>query len=120
MGKFGRFAEYYDLVYQRMVDYEKECDLLEKVLAESSRKTVRTVLDVGCGSGSHALILSKRGYTVTGIDVSRKMIEKAKRKTENEGTEFFVQDMRNLDLNGEFDCAFCMFGVSDTSSQLKI
>ena len=112
MGEFERFSEYYDLIYQRMVDYEKECDVLERVFAEHSCETVRSILDVGCGTGSHALILSKRGYSVTGIDVSKVMIEKANMKAEREKVEveFFVQDMRNMNLDREFDCAICMFG----------
>lgn len=112
MGEFERLSEYYDLIYQRMVDYDRECDILEKIFAEHSRETVRSILDVGCGTGSHALILSKRGYGVTGIDISKAMIEKANMKAEREKVEveFFVQDLRNMNLDREFDCAICMFG----------
>ena len=112
MGEFERFSEYYDLIYQRMVDYDRECDILERIFAEHPCDTVRSILDVGCGTGSHALILSKRGYSVTGIDISKAMIEKANVKAEREKVEveFHVQDMRNLNLGREFDCAICMFG----------
>jgi len=112
MRSFGRFGEYYDLIYREIVDYEKECGVLERLFARFSRKTVETVLDVGCGTGSHALILSRRGYGVTGIDISETMIAVAKRKAENERSEadFLVQDMRNLRLDKTFDCAICMFG----------
>jgi len=106
-----------------MVDYEKEYDVLERVFAEHSCETVRSILDVGCGTGSHALILSKRGYSVTGIDISKVMIEKANMKAEREKVEvdFFIQDMRNLNLDREFDCApSACLGVSDTSSRLKV
>lgn len=112
MGEFEKFSEYYDLIYERMVDYDRECDILEKIFTEHSRETVRSILDVGCGTGSHALILSKRGYSVAGTDISKAMIKKANMKAEREKVEveFLVQDMRNLNLDREFDCAICMFG----------
>jgi SAM-dependent methyltransferase len=71
-----------------------------------------TILDVGCGTGSHSLLFSERGYSVTGIDISKRMIELAKRKASKEGSnvEFIVQDMRKLDLSKRFDCAICAFG----------
>jgi SAM-dependent methyltransferase len=112
VGAFKRFCEYYDLIYRGIVDYEKECSVLEKIFVAFSSETIERILDIGCGTGSHALILSKRGYKVTGVDVSCVMIEKAKRKADEEQIEadFFVQDMRNLKLNRNFDCAICMFG----------
>ncbi len=49
---------------------------------------------------------------MTGIDISERMIEEAKKKTATEEckVEYFVQDMRKLNLNRTFDCAICMFG----------
>lgn len=112
MGTFERFAKYYDLIYKSVMNYEKECDALEKIFANFSGSKVQSILDVACGTGSHALVLSKRGYTVIGIDVSKSMIRKAKKKAEKEGIEaaFFVQDMRKIELDRKFDCAICMFG----------
>ncbi len=109
---FEKFGEYYDLIYQ-FIDYEQECDVLEKIFAKFCQKRPKNILDIGCGTGSHALILSKRGYSVTGIDLSEVMIEKAKNKAEIEklATEFLVQDMRNINLSRKFDCAICMFGA---------
>ena len=108
---FEKFGEYYDLIYQ-YVDYKKECDLLEEVFSKYCQKKPRSILDVGCGTGSHSIILSKRGYDVTGIDLSRVMIEKAREKAEKEKirVEYYVQDMRNIKLKRKFDCAICMFG----------
>jgi 2-polyprenyl-3-methyl-5-hydroxy-6-metoxy-1,4-benzoquinol methylase len=45
----------------------------------------RRVLDVGCGDGSNAVLLAKLGADVTGIDVSPKAIELAKRRAEING-----------------------------------
>ena len=54
-----------------------ECDFLEKELQfDKSLK----ILDVGCGTGRHAIELTKRGYNVTGIDLSESQLKRAKEK----------------------------------------
>jgi len=109
---FEKSGEYYDSIY-RSHDYEKECEALEKIFEKFCQKPPKSILDTGCGTGSHALILSRRGYSVTGIDISKAMIDIARRKAENEKIEidFFVQDVRNMNLNRKFDCVLCMFGA---------
>jgi SAM-dependent methyltransferase len=112
MSIYEKFGDYYDLIYQGTENYEKECDALEKNFAKLCQRKPKSILDVGCGTGSHSVILSKRGYNVTGIDISKTMIKKAKEKAKKEKvkTEFFVQDMQNIKLNKKFDCAICIFG----------
>jgi SAM-dependent methyltransferase len=108
---YERFSKYYDLIYQN-INHEKECDLLEELFSKYCQKKPKKILDVGCGTGSHSIILSKRGYNITGIDASETMIEKARDKAKREqlSIDFLVQDMRRIKLQREFDCAICMFG----------
>lgn len=63
------------------------------------------ILDVGCGTGRHSIELAKRGYTVTGIDLSNNMLEKAKRNAKEAGvTVTFLQaDARDFSFNEKFD-----------------
>jgi len=112
LGIFNKFGEYYDLTYRKTMDYKKDCDILENVFKVLKKKP-KSILDVGCGTGSHALIFARRGYSVAGIDVSKVMIGKAKAKAEKEKVEidFHVQDMRRIELNRKFDCAISMFGA---------
>lgn len=65
------------------------------------------ILDIGCGTGRHALELAKRGYNVVGIDLSESMIKKAREKAENAGlnVDFQLVDARNLPFEHEFDLA---------------
>jgi 2-polyprenyl-3-methyl-5-hydroxy-6-metoxy-1,4-benzoquinol methylase len=68
----------------------------------------KRVLDVGCGDGVNAVLLAKLGAMVTGIDVSPKAIELAKRRAEVNGvterTTFVCQPMERADLQaGSFD-----------------
>ena len=53
-----------------------------------------TVLDVGCGTGSLALLLAAANHTVTGVDFSPAMIDIARQKAANGGADatFMVQD----------------------------
>ena len=112
MGMYDRFAQRYDLIYKGIVNYKQETDAFEKLFKKFCKKRPMTILDVGCGTGSHSLLFSERGYSVTGIDISKRMIELAKRKASKEGSnvEFIAQDMRKLDLSKRFDCAMCAFG----------
>lgn len=59
-----------------------ECDFIEKELNYDRSKKI---LDIGCGTGRHAIELTKRGYQVTGIDLSEGQLKRAREKAEKEG-----------------------------------
>ncbi|MEK6826889.1 MAG: methyltransferase domain-containing protein, partial [Nanoarchaeota archaeon] len=101
------YAEYYDL-FNRGKDYSKECDFLDGVFKKSVLP-IKKILDLGCGTGIHDAELAKRGYNITGLDLSPKMIQIAKEK--NPGMNFLVGDMSNFDINEKFDCIICMFSA---------
>ena len=84
-----------------------ECDFIENELVLN--KDLK-IIDVGCGTGRHAIELTKRGYSVTGIDLSGSQIERAKEKVKNENLEieFLVGDARQIPFNDEFDIAIMM------------
>ena len=58
------------------------------------------ILDLGCGTGNLTIPLAKRGYGVTGVDISPEMIKVAQAKAQAEAVDipFLVQDMRELRL----------------------
>jgi len=60
------------------------------------------VLDTGCGTGEHALLMAERGMEVQGVDLSPTAIERARRKAEERGlaAEFAVGDILQLDELG--------------------
>lgn len=84
-----------------------ECDFLEK---EFNFDKNLNILDVGCGTGRHSIELTKRGYSVTGIDLSESQIKRAKEKAEKEKLKinFYVKDARNLPFRDEFDIAIML------------
>ncbi|MDD3875585.1 MAG: class I SAM-dependent methyltransferase [Bacteroidales bacterium] len=84
-----------------------ECDFLEKEFGFD--KTLK-ILDIGCGTGRHAIELTKRGYTVTGIDLSESQLTRAREKAskENLKIEFLKHDARDLPFNNRFDAAIML------------
>ncbi len=69
------------------------------------------VLDLACGPGRHTLELARRGFRVTGVDLSKFLLDEARRRAQEAGlaVEFIQQDMRHFQGNGEFDCALNLF-----------
>ena len=108
---FDQIAEYYDLLHED-VDYAAECTLLEDIFRRFLHRRPASVLDLGCGTGSHALILAERGYRVTGIDASTGMLRVARAKARGRRNPAFVcADMRGFDLGRTFDAIVCMDGA---------
>jgi len=111
---FGQvYADQYDLLYTDK-DYEAECNLLEDVFRKYGNEKIKTILDLGCGTGNHAIPLARRGYQVTGVDISEDMLACARAKSLNAGSEgqyFLHGDVRNIDLHIQYDAVLMMFAV---------
>jgi 2-polyprenyl-3-methyl-5-hydroxy-6-metoxy-1,4-benzoquinol methylase len=84
-----------------------ECDFIE---LEINRDKSSKIIDIGCGTGRHAIELTKRGYDVTGVDLSENQIKRAREKAQEAGVtiDFQTQDARNLSFAGEFDLAIML------------
>ncbi|ACS89254.1 MULTISPECIES: class I SAM-dependent methyltransferase [Thermococcus] len=103
---FDREADYY-LQEAFTKHTKKEIDFL---LEEFKLPEGAKILDVGCGVGRHSLELAKRGYRVTGVDISQKMLEKAEERAQKEGVEveFIKADATKFARNEKFDAAVCL------------
>ncbi len=84
-----------------------ECDFIEKEINFDKSKKI---IDIGCGTGRHSIELSKRGYNITGIDLSDSQLEKANEKANklNLTIDFIKQDARNISFKNEFDIALML------------
>jgi len=107
---YSELAKYYDAVYWYK-DYDREVDFLLEIFQKHGAR-VRTILEVACGTGNHAQILTKRGFEVTGVDISKNVLEVARKKVLRRAS-FFQGDMRNLDevTDREFDAVICLFSA---------
>ncbi|MBM3243621.1 MAG: class I SAM-dependent methyltransferase [Candidatus Omnitrophica bacterium] len=84
-----------------------ECDFIEREI--NFDKSLK-IIDIGCGTGRHAIELSKRGYNVTGIDLSESQLARAKEKAKDAKVkiDFQKHDARDLPFKGEFDLAIML------------
>jgi SAM-dependent methyltransferase len=106
---FGRdYAAAYDDLYQDK-DYLAEVDLLEHIFEQYGQGRIRRVLDLGCGTGGHAVELAQRGYDVVGVDRSPDMLERA--RSRGGGARFELGEISDLDLGETFDAVIMMFAV---------
>lgn len=75
-------------------------DEMPKIEQKALQLTKGSVLDVGCGAGSHALYLQKKGFDVKAIDVS----ENAIKTCELRGLKnVSVENILNLDVSNKYD-----------------
>jgi SAM-dependent methyltransferase len=113
MTVFGRdYSSAYDLLY-RDKDYDAECDRIERIIRDHHKGVVRTVLDLGCGTGNHVVRLAGRGYSVTGVDRSGDMLDIARLKARNSNFNctFVQSDIRTFRSKKKFDVVIMMFAV---------
>ncbi|MCZ7645141.1 MAG: class I SAM-dependent methyltransferase [Planctomycetota bacterium] len=68
----------------------------------------RRVLELGCGTGTNAVELARRGYEVTAVDFVAQAVEAARAKAGAAGVKvaFHVGDALNADVGGSFDLLF--------------
>jgi SAM-dependent methyltransferase len=94
-------------------DYAAECDLVEAAFERFADGPVRSVLDLGCGTGGHAIPLARRGYDVVGVDLSAAMLDQAQRKAASSdvAVTLLQGDARSADAGREFDAVIVMFAV---------
>jgi ubiquinone/menaquinone biosynthesis C-methylase UbiE len=97
------------LYHKRRIDrywtVAPDIETLTKRLAPGS-----AILDVGCGSGYIASILENKGFKVTGVDISTKMLELAKMNAPQ--STFLKMDMKKLDFpKDSFDGIVCLYSI---------
>jgi 2-polyprenyl-3-methyl-5-hydroxy-6-metoxy-1,4-benzoquinol methylase len=82
----------------------------------SKNASIKTILDVGCGSGVYDVEFLKQGKTVTGLDMAEGMLEIAKKRTapfkDSGKISFVLSDYMEYEFNEKFDAAVLM-GVFD-------
>lgn len=99
--------------YDRFVNWKErlayELPFIEQQLTASG---ARCILDVACGTGMHAIELARRGYDVTGADLSVGMVERARENAAAVGSEarFVVAGFGELveKVGNGFDALFCL------------
>ena len=96
------FGKFYDAV---MGDRSEAAESLSTLIREAKPKA-RSVLELGCGTGSMLKHLHK-SYQVSGLDTSSRMLSIARKKTPR--AKLFRQDMVDFQISERFDVIFCVF-----------
>ena len=121
MSVFGAYSRYYDLLY-RDKDYVGEAAYVRSLI-QRHHPGAESVLDLGCGTGRHALLLAEAGYRVTGVDRSLEMLAAAKAQScAGVAPEFLEGDVRSAHLGAQFDAVVSLFHVMSyqvTNEDLK-
>lgn len=112
MDIFKNYAYYYNLFYGNK-NYQSEANVINQLLKSHAKdKTIKTVLNIGCGTGRHDVELAKLGYKMTGIDFSEDMIEIANAdKGGMSENQFQVGDARNYRTDKKYDAVISLFHV---------
>src|SRR6056297_2665814 len=81
--------------------------LVDSIFTEEDQK----ILDLGCGPGFYSKRLAEAGYSVTGVDFSKKSIDYAKKQAEKENLdiEYKYQDFLEMDYEDEFDVVLLIY-----------
>jgi len=120
----GRHAQLYDIFYADK-PYGGEAAFVHECIQQHSEGFTHRLLEVACGTGSHAFALEKFGYEIVATDYSEDMLDcaRAKAKRMSSQVTFMQQDMRALNIPGKsFDAAICLFdsiGYVETNTELK-
>jgi len=99
------FASIYDQIMSG-VDYEAWADYVEDLLNYFDTHP-ESIVDLACGTGASTFPFRKRGYKVTGVDISSQMLKRASQIASEKKLEvkFYQQDLRELNLPEEYDLA---------------
>ena len=112
MSAFGQYAPWYDLLYEDK-DYVSETSFVEQQLLDHGAKR-GSLLDLGCGTGVHALEFARKGWTVTGIDISADMVQRAEKRLAGttQKVQFRFGDVCDAGPERDFDAVVSLFHVA--------
>lgn len=117
---FSKSAQYYDEIYgSASKDYAAEVNKVHRLLQKHKHSNGNTLLDVACGTGIHAGILSKH-YQVEGLDLDIHMLKVARKK--HPKIQFHQGNMVDFGLGRQFDAITCLFssiGYVKTKANLR-
>ena len=115
MTVFAGYSRYYDLLY-RDKDYAGEARYVASLIRRHAPEA-KALLEMGCGTGAHAIELAELGFDVAGVDMSEGMLEAAEARRSSlapelaAALEFAQGDARTVRLGRKFDAVISLFHV---------
>ena len=106
------YADTYDIVY-REKNYAREVAAIGRLFERYKADPIKSVLDLGCGTGRHAVLLARSGLDVVGVDQSDAMLEHARKLAQDgepgHSPTFIKGDIRDFELEQQVDLVICPF-----------
>ena len=119
---YNQLSKYIDASYRGTKNYQQEVGFILRRLGSLPGRKI--LIDVACGSGGHAELLSKAGLEVYAVDLSGAMLRLLKKNLP--AAKVFKQDMKNLRIPVQADVLTCMYNsinynysYAELSSTLK-
>lgn len=110
METYNIFLEYYDKIVRWINSpLDEEVGFLDDLIQKynpTERKNI-SILETACGTGIVAKEFQKLWYTITGLDINKKMLDKAKENIWEEN--LVLWDMTDFELNKKFDVVLCNY-----------
>ncbi len=104
------FFDHHAPSYMENVFTKNALEEVDFMLQELALPAGSQILDVGCGTGRHSVELARRGFQMTGIDISTGMLKEAQRYADQLGVEVDLihADATTYKAEKEFDAAICI------------
>jgi len=109
MSSFKDYSSYYDLLNKEK-NYRAETQFIHELI-QSWKPNSKKILNLGCGTGKHDLLLAELGYELVSVDISETMIEIAKSQNPHPNIDYWVGDVRNYQIDQTFDVVISLFHV---------
>jgi ubiquinone/menaquinone biosynthesis C-methylase UbiE len=102
---YNQLSRYIDASYRRTKNYQQEVDFILRRAGNIPGRKI--LIDVACGSGGHAELLSEAGFDVYAVDLNASMLRLLKKNLPN--AKVYRQDMRELHVPVQADVLICMY-----------
>lgn len=126
MFKIEKYKKYNSKLFKK---YANIYDYIDLIIGHVRKKTANKVngrnlkiIDVACGTGSQSIAFAKKGFEVTGIDLSKDMLKIAKNKIKpNYNLKFIYTDASSIPFkNSEFDVASISLSLHDMPEKIGL
>ncbi|WP_242631899.1 class I SAM-dependent methyltransferase [Rubripirellula amarantea] len=111
LGDWYDYPQYFDMLFRD--ETAEEVAFFEKAFAKYANGDIKRLLEPGCGSGRLVAAMARKGYDVTGLDLSPAMLKylDARIKRGNLSATTVHGDMTQMQFDEKFDAAFCTFNT---------
>lgn len=96
------FGDDYLLIYRHR-DYKGAAEEVHQMIEWLDLPQAAAILDLCCGTGRHSIALAEAGFQVTGLDLSKKLLQEAQLHDSEHQVRFIQGDMRSIPVTGPFD-----------------